>query len=223
MREAVSGGPADAAGALDASLDHLAATDWASLGTVAHAEMLARLQRAQTKLTAVNAAVLAAFTAGNGYEPDGHRSAKQWLIGKTGVSEGAARGAVGWQRRLARHPVIAEAMAAGSVSESWAKEIVGWTDLLLEDRRAEADAILLDAAAAGAPLVYLGILARNIWETWKARRPDRDDGNGNNGDEDGFEDRSLRLGITFGGAGKLNGDLTPECAAALQAIFDSLG
>ena len=40
---------ADAAGMLDASLDHLAATDWASLGTQAHGEMLAQLQRAQAE------------------------------------------------------------------------------------------------------------------------------------------------------------------------------
>jgi uncharacterized protein DUF222/HNH endonuclease len=223
VQAAVFTSAGEAADMLDVSLDHLAVTDWASLGTAAHAEMLARLQRAQTKLTAVNAAVLAAFTAGNGYEPDGHCSAKQWLIGKTGISEGAARGAVGWQRRLGRHRVIAEAMAAGGVSESWARQIADWTDPLPEHKRAEADTILLEAAAAGVPLEDLGILARNIWETWKAQHPDPDDGNGDNGDEDGFEDRSLRLGTTFGGAGKLNGDLTPDCAAALQAIFDSLG
>jgi len=114
VRAAVFGSASEAADWLDASLEHLAATDWTAMGTTAHAEMLARLSRTQTKLTAVNAAVLAAFTAGNGYQPDGHHSARQWLIGKTGISEGAARGAVGWQRRLARHPVIAEAMAAGS-------------------------------------------------------------------------------------------------------------
>src|SRR5262249_27527010 len=94
----------EAAGMLDASLDYLAATGWAALGTAAHAEMLARLQRAQTKLTAVNAAVLAAFTAGNGYEPDGHRSAKQWLIGKTGISQGAARRGAGRGGRPASAP-----------------------------------------------------------------------------------------------------------------------
>ena len=70
MREAVFDGPAEAADALDASLDHLAAVDWASLGTAAHGQMLARLQRAQAKLTAANAAVLSAFTAQSGYEPD---------------------------------------------------------------------------------------------------------------------------------------------------------
>src|SRR5262245_47094134 len=208
---------------LDASLDYLAATGWAALSTQAHGEMLARLQRAQARLTAVNAAVLAAFTAGNGYEPDGHRSAKQWLIGKTGISEGAARGAVGWQRRLARHPVIAATMAAGQVSESWARQIADWTDPLPDGRRDEADAILLEAASAGVPLEDLAVLAQSIDETWKARHPDPDDGNGESGDEDGFGDRSLRLGTTFGGAGKLTGDLTAGCAAALQAIVDSLG
>ena len=59
MPEALFASTADAAGMLDASLDHLAAVDWASLGTQAHGEMLAYLQRAQAKLTAVNAAVLA--------------------------------------------------------------------------------------------------------------------------------------------------------------------
>src|SRR5690349_24813046 len=103
MREAGLASAAEAAGMLDASLDHLAATDWASLGTAAHGQMLARLQRTQAKLTAVNAAVLSAFTAQSGYEPDGHRSARAWLVGRNGMSRGAAAGAVGWQRRLARH------------------------------------------------------------------------------------------------------------------------
>ena len=62
-----------------------------------------------------------------------------------------------------------------------------------------------------------------IHETWKAQHPDPDDGNGDDGDEDGFDDRYLRLGTTLGGAGKVDGDLTAACTAALQAIFDSLG
>jgi len=109
------------------------------------------------------------------------------------------------------------------VSESWAKEIAQWTEQLPDGKRAEADEILLDAAARGLPLEDLSVLAQSISETWKAAHPDPDDGNGDDGDEDGFEDRSLRLGTTFGGAGKLAGDLTAGCAAALQAIFDSLG
>ena len=222
MQDTGFGSAADAAGMLDASLDYLAAADWSSLGTQAHGEMIARLQRTQAKLTAVNASVLAAFTAGSGYEPDGHRSAMAWLMHRTGISRGAAAGAVGWQRRLARHGVIAAAMAAGAVSESWAKEIAGWTDPLPPLDRDQADEILLEAAAAGVPFEDLAVLARSIWETWKAQHPDPDDGNGS-GDEDGFDDRRLRLGVTFGGAGKLAGDLAAGCAAKLQAVFDALG
>jgi Domain of unknown function (DUF222) len=216
--------PADAASMLGASLDHLAGTDWASLGTQAHGEMLARLQRAQAKLTAVNAAVLAAFTAQSGYEPDGHKSPRAWLINKTGISKGAAGAAVGWDRRLRRHRGIAAAMTAGAISESWAKEIAQWTGKLPADKRDEADAILLDAAAQGLSLDDLRLLARTIDETWQAQHPDPDDGGGDDGgDEDGFGDRYLRLGATLDGVGKVDGDLTAACTAALQAIFDSLG
>ena len=223
MPETGFGSAADAAGQLEASLDYLAATDWVSLGTQAHGEMLARLQRAQAQLTAVNAAVLAAFTAQSGYEPDGHRSAMAWLVNRTKMSRGAAAGAIGWQRRLARHGVIAAAMATRKISESWGKDIATWTDPLPPLERDQADEILLEAAAAGVPLEDLRALARSIWETWKAQHPDPDDGNGEPGDEDGFEDRRLRLGVTFGGAGKLTGDLAAGCAAKLQAIFDALG
>jgi hypothetical protein len=44
-------------------------------------------------------------------------------------------------------------------------------------------------------------------------------------DEDaarGFEDRGLRLETTFAGAGVINGDLTPECAAVLGKVLDAL-
>src|SRR6516164_1972766 len=208
---------------LDASLDRLAGVDWASLGTAAHGEMLARLQRAQARLTAVNAAVLSAFTAQSGYEPDGHRSARAWLVNRNGMSRGAAGAAVGWQKRLRRHGRIAAVMAAGDITESWAREIAGWTDKLPAEKRDEADAILLDAAAQGLPLDDIAILAQKIHESWQAQHPDPDDGNGDDGDADGFGDRYLRLGTTLGGAGKLDGDLAGGCAAALQAVFDSLG
>jgi Domain of unknown function (DUF222) len=38
-----------------------------------------------------------------------------------------------------------------------------------------------------------------------------------------FEDRWFRLGITFRGAGRAEGDLTPGCAAALAAVLAALG
>lgn len=214
---------ADAMSMLTGALDHLSAADWPGLGCQAQGEVLAGLRGAQARLTALQAGVLSAFTAATGYEPDGHGSSMQWLIHRTGISRGAARGAIGWQKRLWRHAVIARAMGAGAISESWAKDIALWTDPLPRDERDKADQILLDAAAGGCPLEDLKMLALEIIQRWKSQHPDPDDGNGDGEDEDGFGDRRLRLETTFGGAGKVNGDLTAGCAAALQAIFDAFG
>ncbi len=41
-------------------------------------------------------------------------------------------------------------------------------------------------------------------------------------DEGGFADRAVWLETTIGGAGRLQGDLTPECAASLAVILDAL-
>src|SRR5260221_8937156 len=109
-------------------------------------------------------------------------------------------------RRLAAHPAVAGALAAGRISESWGQQICEWTGLLPEDHRGDADEILLGAAAGGAELGDLEGLAEEIRN--RTARPDADD-------DDGFDDRGLRLARTFRGAGKLNGDLTPQCAAAL--------
>jgi hypothetical protein len=216
----VPGNAAEAMAMLRAAFGHLSGTDWAGLGCRAQGEVLAGLCGVQAQLTAVHARVLSAFTASGGYEPDGHGSARQWLMHRTGISRGAARGAVGWQRRLARHALIAAAMAAGAVPESLGKEIAGWTDPLPQEERDAADKILLEAAAGGCPADDLELLARTIYETWQAAHPGPGDGTGG---EDGFEDRLLLLGTTFGGAGVVKGDLTATCAAKLQAVFDALG
>ena len=42
------------------------------------------------------------------------------------------------------------------------------------------------------------------------------------GDCEVFDDRSVRLGMTFGGAGVIRGDLTPECAQVVRAVLDAL-
>jgi Domain of unknown function (DUF222) len=48
-------------------------------------------------------------------------------------------------------------------------------------------------------------------------------GTGGGGDANAvFDDRSVRLARTFGGAGVLAGDLSPECAAAVEMVLDAL-
>src|SRR5579875_2829854 len=129
---------AGALAAVTAGLAFLANADVASLGTAAQAEALAALERAEAVATAARARILAAFTASEGYAADGQFGPKPWLQHLTRVTRGAASGAVGWSRRLQAHPAVADALAGGEVSASWAREICGWSDRLPGDKRADA-------------------------------------------------------------------------------------
>ncbi len=197
-----------------AGLGYLAGCDAGSLGTAAQAEALIGLEHAEAQHTAARAKILSVFTAQQGYEADGYYGAASWLRAITKVTKGAAAGATGWARRLGGHPVIAAAPAAGRIPVSLARLICDWTDKLPEDLRDDADGILLAAVLGGADQHDLARLAREMLDRAQTS-PDRDSG--------GFEERALRLGTTFGGAGRLRGDLTPACAAALTVVLDALG
>jgi hypothetical protein len=202
---------------LERALDALNAADVASMPAPVRAQALRVLERAEAKHTAARARVLAAFTAGDGFEDDGQGSARMWLRWQTRVTQAAAAGAVGWMRRLAAHPVIAQALAEGQMSASWARVVCGWSDRLPAGMRGDADQILVGAAAGGAELADLAGLAQQMYERSRMGRPDTD------GDDDGFADRRLVLDLTFGGAGRLAGDLTSGCAAAVSAVLEALG
>jgi Domain of unknown function (DUF222) len=83
--------------------------------------------------------------------------------------------------------------------------------------RADVDKLLVDTAAAGANLEDLALVAQAAYEKWRQQQPDPD------GPDDGFDDRYLKLGATIDNAGRVTGDLTPECTAAVQAVLDALG
>jgi Domain of unknown function (DUF222)/HNH endonuclease len=201
---------------LERALDALNAADVASVPAAVQAQALRVLERAEAKHTAARARVLAAFTARDGYEDDGQGSARTWLRWQTRVTKAAAVVAVGWMRRLAVHPVIAQALTEGQMSASWARAVCGWSDRLPADLREDVDQILVNAAAGGAELADLAGLAQQMFELARAGAPDGDG-------DDGFDDRRLVLDLTFGGAGRLTGDLTPGCAAAVSAVLEALG
>jgi Domain of unknown function (DUF222)/HNH endonuclease len=209
-------GVAEALVMLDRALDHLNAADVAALPAQVQAEMLRALGRAEAKQTAAQARVLASFAGQGGFEADGHGSARTWLKWQTRVTTGTAAGALAWVRRIAAHPVIGRSLAAGELSPSWARQICEWTDRLPEDRRCDAEEILAGAARGEASLAALAGLAREMYERCCQ------DGTADP-IEDRFEDRWFRLGITFRGAGRAEGDLTPGCAAALAAVLEALG
>jgi Domain of unknown function (DUF222)/HNH endonuclease len=205
---------AQAVAMVQAGLGWLATTDAASLPAAVQADTLRGLERATSMHTAAQSRVLSAFCAQDGYQDDGHGSPRTWLTWQTRTTRGAAGLAMRWMRRLAGHPAVQDALAGGDISESWARQICDWTDALPGDARADADVILLGAADGGADLADLGALAEELRKRFA--RPDTDG-------DDGFAGRSVYLDATFRGAGKLNGDLTPSCTAALQAVVDVLG
>jgi hypothetical protein len=137
---------ADAVAMARAALGWLAAADPTTLTSGEQAECLRGLERAAAVHTAARSRVLSAFCSGGGYEDDGQCSAKSWLRWQTRVTPGAAAGAMGWMRRLAAHPGVRDALAGGTVSESWARQVCEWSDLLPERRRLDAGQIL---SAAG--------------------------------------------------------------------------
>jgi Domain of unknown function (DUF222) len=205
--------PVEALGMLRAGLEYLAHADAAEWTAGLQADCLRALAVAESQHAAAHARVLAAFSVpGGGLAGDGHRSARVWLSWQTRATRRAAAGHVARMRALQDHPLVAAALAAGQVSLSWARQITDWTGLLPGGYHAGADAELLAAAAAGADLPALAAIAEDLHRQHAAA--DHDD--------DGFDDRSVRLAATLGGAARLEGDLTARCAAAVQAVLDSL-
>jgi hypothetical protein len=138
-----------------------------------------------------------------------------WLIHRTGITRGAAVGHTAWSKRVAPHPRVLAALAAGQVSESVGRVICLWTDKLPHEHRDAADEQLLAAAAGGLGLADLAGLFAEMYVRARGDLPDQDPGRE-------FADREVKLATTIGGAGVVHGDLTAECAAAMAAVLDAL-
>ena len=214
----MSTGPASASEAMEmvrAGLGYLAGADATAMAAETQAQCLRMLEQATAMGTAARASVLAAFTSGQGYSADADYSPRAWLINRTRITKGAAMAYTAWVRRAAGHPEVTAALAAGEMSESFARTICQWTDKLPEACRPDADEILLAAAGTGMDLRDLCGLAGEIYARSLPGNPD-------DGKDETFGDRSVRLETTFDGAGVLHGDLTPECASVVGAVLDAL-
>jgi hypothetical protein len=194
-----------------AGLDYLNGPGAGELDAAACGSALRSLGEIEAKSTAV----LARFDAADAHDCDGYGNSVAWLMAMTDMTRPDAKTKV-WRMRLLRdHPAMADALAAAEISKSQALAIAKWTKKLPAELRAETIKILVEAAAAGASLDDLRIIAAVALEKWRASRPDAD--------EDGFDDRYVQVGTTFQGAGVIRGNLTPECAAAVQAVLEALG
>jgi hypothetical protein len=286
-----------------AALGYLTAADSAGLSAEEQAGCLRDLERVGSVVAAARASMLGAFTAGKGYSADADYSPRAWLIHKTGITRAAAVSYTAWANRAVAHPEVFTVLAAGEISESFARTVCVWTDKLPLASRDKADAILMGAAVAGLGLPDLAVLASEMlarcWQPDQqdlpqpgpdpggrpagdggpagepqgqpgdggpdgdgigagggdspggspAGQPDAGEGGPGEGQagppggpgvdqpgaqgypDDGvpgedrdemFEDRALRLLVTFGGAGVLHGDLTPECAEIVHTVLDAL-
>src|SRR5215469_9059990 len=188
------GSVAEALAMAQASVDYLNSPA-AQLDGTACGPALTALGVIQAKFTAAHAGFLRRFDAADGHDGDGYGTTAGWLAAMTQLTTRDARGAVRQMRLLSRHRHLADAIAAGQLPAGL---------------RPGTDQILADAAAGGASLHDLAMLAARVFAQWQAHQPSP-------GDDDGFNDRHLQVATTFGGAGVIRGDLTPECAAAVQA------
>jgi hypothetical protein len=208
---------AEALRVAEAAIDFLNSPATRDLDGAACGEVLLALGRIQAKHAAARAEFLRRFDAADAHDADGYGSSSSWLAAYGQLTKKDARAAVREMRRHTDRPQLSAALRAGAVSQSWADEIAGWTRKLPAGMRTETDRILLEAAAGGATLDDLAVIAGCAIERWRQQQPDPDQ------PDDGFEDRTLQLGVTFGGAAVLRGDLTPECATAVRAVLEALG
>ncbi|HEY6494273.1 MAG TPA: DUF222 domain-containing protein [Trebonia sp.] len=215
--DAAFGSVAEALRAGGVFADYLNSAAVAGLDGPGCGEVLVALGEVQGKLAAAQAALLRRFEAAGAHAADGYGSASAWLAARARLTRQDARAAVREMHRLGERPRLDAALAAGEVTRSWALAIAGWTRKLPGEMREETDRILLEAAAAGASLDDLATIAACAIERWRQQQPDPED------PDDGFDDRYVQAGTTFGGAGMIRGNLTPDCAAAVRAVLEALG
>src|SRR6516165_11953414 len=210
------GSIAEALRTAHASLDYLNSPAAAELHAAACGPVLTALGELQAKVTAAHAGFLRRFDAADAHDADGYGTSAAWLAAMAKLAPRDARAAVRRMRRLGERPHLADALARGELSWSWAAEIIDWLKELPAELRGGTEKILADAAAAGASLEDLAAITAHALKQWQAQHPDPDE-------DDGFDDRYVAVGTTLGGAACIRGDLTPECNAAVQAVLEALG
>ena len=216
------GSVAEALRMANATMDYLNSPA-ADLEAAGCGEALKSLGEIHTKFTAAQVRFLARFDAADAHNADGYGTPAAWLAAMTRMSARDAKAAVARMRNYGRHRPLGEATAAGDISASWTDEILYWIkkklpSQLRHDTEAIAgiEKILVQAAAGGASLDDLRMILARAVALWQAEHPDADPG-------DGFDDRYVQVASTFRGAGVIRGNLTGECAAAVQAVLEALG
>ena len=210
-----------------AAADYLNGPEAAALEPAGLGDVLLSLCGISGSLAAARASIMARFAAAEAHDADGYGSPATWLTAVGKMTRKDANALVREMHRLRDHPVLQKALADRLVSGSWAEQIATMTDRFPAHVQDEIDGLLVSTAQAGTDLTDLAMVAQAAYEAWRqSQGPDPDEsGDGSDGDPDdaGFAERSVRLGTTLDGVGRLNGKLTKECGEALQAVLDALG
>ena len=192
---------------------YLADLDAASMPAEELGRYIRELIQADAVLTAALAPMLAAYDAKDGHLADGQRSLGTWLVHTGRVTRGQAAQYKAVRALHRDHGPLLAGLRAKAVTTSEALQLAKWTRAIPAEFRGQAEEILVAAARAGADLRALAQICAKI----RSRTvPPDPDGN------DPALDRALFLDTTLDGAGVVRGDLTPECAAMVQAVLDAL-
>jgi hypothetical protein len=205
----------EALGMLESAAGYLATLNAADVPAEALAEYLRGMERADAVQAAARGQFLAAFDAKDGHLGDGQRNTRAWLVHSIRVTRGQAGEYRAVQALALEHRPLLDGLREGYViTKSVALQLAKWTGAIPTEFRGQAEEILVAAARAGADLRSLAAICAEIRH--RTAPPDPDSGN------DAHLDRGLCLDTTLDGAGVIRGDLTPECAAMVQAVLDAL-
>jgi uncharacterized protein DUF222 len=205
----------EALGMLECAAGFLADLDAAGMPAEAVSECLRGMERADAVQAAARGRLLASFDAKDGPVGDGQRSTRAWLVHSLRVTRGQAGEYRAVQALASGHiPLLAGLREGHVLTMSVALQLARWTAAIPEEYRAQAEEILVAAARAGADLRSLAAICAEI--RYRTAPPDPGD------EDDRHLERALFLDTTLDGAGVVRGDLTPQCAAMVQAVLDAL-
>jgi len=192
---------------------YLADLDAASLPAEELGRYIRELVQADAVLTAALAPMLAAYDAQDGHLADGQRSLGTWLVHMARVTRAQAAQYKAMRALYHDHQPLLAGLRTRALTKSVALQLAQWTRAIPAEFRGQAEEILVAAARAGADLRALAQICAEIRSRTVPPDPDG---------HDPALDRALFLDTTLDGAGVLRGDLTPECAALVQAVLDAL-
>ncbi|HEY7484586.1 MAG TPA: DUF222 domain-containing protein [Streptosporangiaceae bacterium] len=199
----------------EAALDFFNREDLPGLPVAVQADSLKAWSRLEAKRAAAEASLIAAFWASDGPAADGQKSMVSWLARFTRCTKAAARGQVAASFRVRDHAHVDQALAAGEISASygrWISDVTKWFNP--QDRNA-VEQILVEAAAGGALIEDLEQVAAAALRRLSPGGQDHDE-------DRAHADRGVTLSKTFGGVGRLNGDLDVETTALAETVIGAL-